>query len=130
MMSASAVFRAILAARVVVELGDRFASVGAARLDHPVFPPFGSATELAISIIFYGILLAVTIALWFFRRWARTAFLVLVVFLIVALFIRPHPLVTSTGFLAIWTLKYTLDGLMLGMLFLPSLTEQFATRKA
>jgi hypothetical protein len=129
-MSPPVVFRVILAARVVVEVVIRLLGVGAARLDHPVFAPLGSATQLGISIVFYGILLAVAIGLWFFRAWARAVFLALVVFLIVALLLRHHSLVTSTGFFAIWTLECTLDGLILAMLFLPSLAAQFATRKA
>jgi hypothetical protein len=91
----------------------------------PISKPFGSTADLVGDIIVYSLVALAVGGLWFFRRWARTMYIVFLVLVIVALLLRPQPIFASTTFLAFVMLQDLLDGAIISMAYLPPLREHF-----
>jgi hypothetical protein len=68
---------------------------------------------------------AAVAGMWYFRRWARVLNIVLIAMFVIALLLRPGPLVGSTTFFALDIIQYILDGVVITMAFLPPLAGLF-----
>jgi hypothetical protein len=91
--------------------------VSSLTLLHPYASLFAHAFMLTL-------LLIVLTGLWFFRRWARLTFVVLLALVIVNSVVRPHHFTSLTlTFLAV-----TLNGAIVVMSFLPPVCDMFAKK--
>ena len=78
----------------------------------------------------YIVLIVILAGLWFFRRWARTTYVVIFVFSIVSGLFRQAPVFVSSAVLTLATVSRALDAVMITVTFLPPLREAFAKRTA
>ncbi len=126
-MSAIATFRAMLVVRIALAIAMSALGVTGLRMG-PISQPFGSTADIVGNIIFYGFVAVTVAGVWFFRRWARTMYVVFLGLFVVALLLRPQPVFASTTFLAFVILQDVLDGSIIAMMYLPPLSDQFATK--
>jgi hypothetical protein len=126
-VSARVVFRVALIVRFVLGVIGTVAT-----RSHPTGPPsdLPIAAAFALDALFWGIDFAAVAGMWYFRRWARILYIVLIAMLVILLLFRPGPLVGSTTGFGLEIIQYILDGVVITMAFLPPLAELFAKRKA
>ncbi len=126
-MRASTVFRGLLLLLAILQfLG--FVVV-AAHLDaFDRIPPY---VLLGMAIAVYALALAPLVGLWFYHRWARVVFIVLLMLdvLDLALPHRGQPSFHFPSFFSeIWFLMHGLNGAIVAMMFLPPIREMFGRR--
>ena len=131
-MSATLVYRGLIALRICWIFAEWlfgwgiYSHVSLFKLTHPYVALTGDAIEVAF-------LLAVLTGMWFFQRWARLIFVVL---LAVALLISPfrmhhYSLSSQPSFVApVGALMLLMSGAILAMAFLPPVRDCFARKEA
>jgi hypothetical protein len=122
----------LIVARIAVALIFRF--VGIVPWDHQRFSvqdSVGPAFALLIELPLVAAIVVVTIGLWQFRLWARTAYvIVLAASVLVGLMFPPSeafprsPLVAAFAYLEIFA-----QGVVVTMAFLPPVSQRFEHRK-
>lgn len=131
-MSATLFYRGLIALRVCWIFAEWlfgwgvYSHVSLFKLTHPYAALTGDAVEVAF-------LLAVLTGMWFFQRWARLIFVVLVaVALLISLFRVHHYSLSSTPSFVppVGALMLLMTGAILAMSFLPPLRDCFARKEA
>ena len=132
LVSATLIYRVLIAIRacwLVVEwLFDwrAFSRVTALSLLHP----YASLIAGAIAVAFW---LAMLVGMWFFQRWARLIFVLLVAVALLTSPFRPHHYSLSLPHsfeAAIGAFVLLLTGAIIAMSFLPPVRDCFTTNKA
>lgn len=118
----------MLALRVLLYAIPNALGVGASRMG-PISHYRSPAVHLVGDIVFYAVVLSAIVGLWFFRRWARILYLVILSLFVLALFARPQPVFASTTFLAFVIPQHVIDGVVITMTYLGPVCERF-TKKA
>jgi hypothetical protein len=126
-VSATVVFRVALVVRFALGIIGTLAARSLHRGPISALPP---AAAFALDAVFWGIDFAAVAGMWYFRRWARILYIVLIALFVTALLLRPGPLVGSTTFFGLDIIQYILAGVVITMVFLPPLAGLFAKRKA
>jgi hypothetical protein len=118
----------MLALRVILYVIPNALGVSASRMSG--IPHRGSATVHVVGdVVFYAVVLSVIVGLWFFRRWARILYLVILSLFVLALLTRPQPVFASTTFLAFLIPQHVIDGVVITMTYLGTVGARF-TQKA
>jgi hypothetical protein len=97
---------------------------------HPSIDAFYPHLAAVTAILVYIALILILVGLWFFRRWARTMYLLIFAVSIVSGLFQHAPVFVSSTVLTLATVSRTLDGAIITMTFLSPLREAFAKRKA
>ena len=126
-MSALTTLRTMLVLRVVFTVVPNALGIVGGRMG-PISPPRAATTDVLASVIFYGLIVAVFVGLWFCRRWARTGYVVILALFAVAMFARPQPVFASTTLFAFILLQHVLDGAIIAMTYLLPLRERFTAK--
>ena len=131
-MSATLVYRSLIAIRVCWIFAEwlfgwgMYSHVSLFKLTHPYAALTGDAIEVAF-------LLAVLTGMWFFQRWARLIFVVLLaVGMLISLFrVHHYSLSSPPSFVAsVGALMLFITGAILAMSFLPPVRDCFARKEA
>ena len=126
-VSATVVFRVALVVRFALGIIGTVATRSLHIGPTSELPP---AAAFALDAAFWAIDFAAVAGMWYFRRWARILYIVLIALFVIALLFRPGPLVGSTTFFGLDIIQYILVGVVITMAFLPPLAGLFAKRKA
>ena len=119
-------FRGLLLLRAILPLLGLVVSLS----HHDAFDRIPGYLLLAMAIAIYALLLTPLVGLWFYHRWARVVFIVILIFYVldVALPHRGQPSFHLPSFFrAIGSLMYCLDGAIVAMMFLPPTRELFGS---
>jgi hypothetical protein len=99
--------------------------------DRPALIPqsFDRGLALLISVVFSVAVIVVTIGLILFRRWARSAYVVIMVLYVGALFLAPPSVLPAPAF-GVFAIVYFVQGAIIAMAFLPPTSLLFANRRS
>ena len=129
-MSAVSVYRAVLLLRGGWLLMESFfwwwRTHGGVDVDSfALFHPYAFLSAQALGIATVLIILA---GLWFFRRWARLLFVLLLIIVVVYTAIRPHDFTSAPPWpvVAMSYFVLMLNGVIVAMSFLPPVRDMFA----
>ena len=125
--SATVVFQTALVVRFALGI---VGTLGARALQTRTISSLPPTAAFALDAVFWGIDFVAAAGMWYFRRWARILYIVLIALFVIALLVRPGPLVGSTTFFGLDIIQYILDGVVITMAFLPPVAGLFAKRKA
>ena len=97
--------------------------VDASSSPHPYVELLAHATAV-------GAVLAILAGLWFFRRWARLLFVLLLAFAVIRSAVRPHHFIAASHsvFVTVNLLVLMLTGAIVAMSFLPPVRDMFASQ--
>jgi hypothetical protein len=125
--SATVVFRTALVVRLALGI---VGTLGARALYMRTTSSLPPTAAFALDAVLWGIDFAAAAGMWYFRRWARILYIVLIALFVISLLVRPGPLVGSTTFFGLYIIQNILDGVVITMALLPPLAGLFAKRKA
>lgn len=99
--------------------------------DRPALVPqsLDRGVALLLSLGTSIIILAITIGLVLFRRWARSAYAVLTALYFLALFFAPPSVLPSPAF-ATFAVGYFVQGVVIAMAFLPPTSDLFVNKRS
>ncbi|MGH9553482.1 MAG: hypothetical protein ACRD3W_29135 [Terriglobales bacterium] len=99
--------------------------------DRPALVPqsLDRGVALLISAAISIVILVVTIGLFLFRRWARSAYVVITTLYFVALFFARPSVLPSPAF-AVFAVGYFVQGVIIAMAFLPPTSELFVSKRS
>ena len=129
-MNATLVYRILIALRAGWLLVEWLFGWGTfSHITSTLTDPYGTLIVDGISVAFW---LAILLGMWFFHRWARLIFIIVLAFGLLAnpFRVHRHSLSSPPSFvepLAVFVLLLT--GAMLAMSFLPPVRDCFATKK-
>ncbi len=128
-MDAASVFRTLLVVRGGWAVIEWFFDLGPQRIDSlSLLHPLASLFAHAIAVAF---LLVILTGLWFFHRWARFLFVLLLAIAVLYSTLRPRHIylgLPSSAFSMISLLILMLTAAIVTMSFLPPVRERFATQ--
>jgi hypothetical protein len=117
----------MLVLRVALVAAANTLGIGASRMG-PILAYRSATAHLIGDVIFYAVVLSAILGVWFFCRWARTLYLVVLALVVVALLARPQPVFASTTFFAFAILQHVVDGVIIAMAYLPPIRERFTVK--
>jgi hypothetical protein len=127
-MDAVSIYRALLIVRGSWTVLEWLFDWGPKRLDSfTLLHPYASLFAHAIAVAF---LLVILTGLWFFCRWARFLFVLLLAVAVLTAPFRAHHFISapSSSFATVSLLMLVLTGLIITMSFLPPIRDRFAAQ--
>jgi hypothetical protein len=127
-MDAVTTYRALLVLRGSWAVLEWFFGLAPQRLDSfTLLHPYASLFVQAIAV---ALLLVILTGLWFFFRWARLLFVLLLGLAVFTAPFRVHHVISAPSplFVTISLLIFVLTGAIIAMSFLPPVRDRFATK--